>query len=274
MAEGYADFHSHLVPGVDDGSRTLDDALHSIGRMVDAGVTRVITTPHLWLSQAAGGRLAGFLDYHDQRWAPLERAVRARYPGLDFRRGFEVKLDRPDPDLSDPRLRLGGTRFVLVEWPLHRIPPGTPEILERIAQSGLVPIVAHPERYRGVGPGFGVVREWKQAGALLQGNYGSLAEQNGPAVQAFIVQMLEQGILDYLCSDFHGRRGYTFYMVDGARILSQLGGDEQLEILGKVNTARLFDGEAPLPAPSLRLGTAPGRTPAGGPPGQAEGVGR
>lgn len=274
MAEGFADFHSHLVPGVDDGSRTLDEALHSIGRMVETGVTRVITTPHLWLSHAGGGRLAGFLDYHDHRWAPLERAVRARYPALDFRRGFEVRLDRPDPDLSDPRLRLGGTRFVLVEWPLHRIPPGTPGILERIVQSGLVPIVAHPERYRGVGPGLGVVREWKQAGALLQGNYGSLAEQNGPAVQAFIVRMLERGILDYLCSDFHGRRGYTFYTVHGARVLSQLGGDEQLEILGRVNTARLFDGEAPLPAPPLRLGAAPERASAGGPPGQAERVGR
>ena len=256
MAQGYADFHSHLVPAVDDGSRTLEESLYSIGRMVEAGVDRVITTPHLWLSHTTGGRLAAFLEVHDHRWTSLERAVRAQYPELDFRRGFEIRLDRPGVDLSDPRLRLGGTRFVLVEWPLHRIPSGALAILERIVRSGLLPVVAHPERYHGIGPGLGLVREWKRAGALLQGNYGSLAGQNGPVARAFILRMMQEGILDYLCSDFHGRREYTFYMVQGARALRELGGDEQLAVLGKTNPARLFDGEAPRPVPPLSLESA------------------
>lgn len=256
MAQGYADFHSHLVPGVDDGSRTLDESLYSIGRMVEAGLDRVITTPHLWLSHAAGGQLTAFLELHDHRWTGLELAVRARYPELDFRRGFEVMLDRPGLDLSDPRLRLGGTRFVLVEWPLHRIPSGASAMLERIVRSGLIPVVAHPERYHGIGPGLGLVREWKRAGALLQGNYGSLAGQNGRGARAFILRMMQEGTLDYLCSDFHGRRKYTFFMVPGARALRELGGDEQLAVLGKVNPARLFDGKAPLPVPPLSLESA------------------
>lgn len=264
MTEGYADFHSHLVPGVDDGSRTLEEALHSIDRMIEAGVTRVITTPHLRASYAASRRFAEYLDFLDHRWTRLQGAVRARYPDLDFRRGFELKLDRQGLDLSDPKMRLGGTRFVLVEWPMFQVPAGASEMLERFVQSGLVPIVAHPERYHGIDPKLDIVREWKRAGALLQGNYGSLAGQNGPVARTLILRMLAEGMLDYLCSDFHGRPEYTFYLVPGAGVLSELGGDTQLNLLGRLNTARLFDGEAPLPVPPLPVGNARSDAPSGG----------
>ncbi len=251
MTEGYADFHSHLVPVVDDGSRSLEDALHSVDRMIEAGVTRVITTPHLRASHAASRRFAEYLDLVDHQWTRLQGAVQARHPDLDFRRGFEIKVDHQGLDLSDPRMRLGGTRFVLVEWPMFQVPAGSPRMLERFTESGLVPIVAHPERYHGVDPELDVVTEWKRAGALLQGNYGSLAGQNGPVARTRILHMLAEGLLDYLCSDFHGRPEYTFYLVPGAGALRELGGDKQLDLLGRENTARLFDGEAPLPVPAL-----------------------
>ena len=253
MTEDYADFHSHLIPGVDDGSRNLAESLHSLDRMVEAGVTRVVSTPHLRASHAASRRFAEYLSFVDRQWTGLQRVVRARYPDLDFRRGFEIKVDRQRLDLSDPRMRLGGTRFVLIEWPMFQAPAGAPKTLRRFVQSGLVPVVAHPERYHGVDPDLDVVREWKRAGALLQGNYGSLAGQNGPAARTRILHMLAEGMLDYLCSDFHGRPEYTFHLVTGAGALRELGGNRQLDMLGRVNTARLFDGDAPLAVPALAV---------------------
>lgn len=253
MTRSYGDFHSHLIPGVDDGSRTLDDALHSIDRMVSAGVTRVITTPHFRASLIGRSGFDDYMDLLDRRWSRVESAVTSTYRHLDFRRGFEVRLDTAAPDLSDPRLHLGGTPFVLVEWPMFTAPPRAPELLAGMAAAGHLPVVAHPERYTGIGGDLGDVRAWKDAGACLQGNYGSLAGQNGHRARELIFRMLEEGLLDYLASDFHGRPEYTLYLPNGATELIRRGGDGQLDLLGRVNPRRLFDGKPPHRVPPLRM---------------------
>ncbi|MDE2796014.1 MAG: hypothetical protein OXL34_14430 [Gemmatimonadota bacterium] len=250
---GYADFHSHLVPTVDDGSRNLDDSLHSVGRMVAAGVDRIITTPHLRASVLTSSRFDPLMEYLDSRWRRVRDAVRATWPELDFRRGFEVRLDSPAPDLSDPRMRLGGTRFVLVEWAAFMARLGSPEMLSRLADSGYIPVLAHPERYHGIDRELRIVHAWKNAGAYLQANYGSLTGQYGPKPRALVRRFLEEGLVDYLSSDFHGQRGYTFYLDPGTAELRRLGGDAQLELLARVNPTRLFEGRRPLEVPPLTI---------------------
>ena len=113
-----SDFHSHLVPGVDDGAQTLEEALGAVQRMVDIGIGRILTTPHLRGSLTHDGpELERRLAEVDVAWTAISEAVERRFPGVEFRRGHEVMLDVPNPDLSDARLRLAGTAFVLIEWP-------------------------------------------------------------------------------------------------------------------------------------------------------------
>ncbi len=261
MTRGYGDFHSHLAPGVDDGSPTMEDALHSVDRMVGAGVRRIVTTPHMPASLAREPRRFGaFLDRIEERWAALRVLAVREHPELDFRLGAEVRLDTAEPDVSDPRIRLGGTSFVLVEWAGFRAPTGSPEgpvadsgwrALRTLRDEGFLPVIAHPERYAGIDAGLDAVRAWKDAGAFLQGTYGSLVGQYGSVAQALIRRMLEEGLLDYLSSDFHGRPRYVLYISQGADKLRQFGGDRQLDLLAKENPARLFANQSPLPVPPL-----------------------
>ena len=248
----YADFHSHLVPAVDDGAKDLADSLEGVNRMVGQGIEKIITTPHFDASLTLDPpAFEARMEEMDDGWKLASHGVTLDFPDIDFRRGFEIKLDVPDPDLSDDRLRLGGTGFCLVEWPRMQVPPRSSRVIERIQSMGLRPVIAHPERYFGVDRGLLVIGGWKRAGALLQVNYGSLVGRYGPHTRAVAMRLLTLGWVDYLCTDFHGREHLKLYKAEGCLALEEMGGEEQLELLGSINTLRLFDDEPPLAAPPL-----------------------
>lgn len=249
---GLGDLHNHLVPGVDDGAPTLDDALEGIGRMWEAGIRRIVTTPHLEgsLTHEPDG-FDAFLERLDEAWASVKSAVDDRFPELDFRRGHEIMLDIPDVDFSEERIRLGGTSFVLVEWPRLHVPPETPRVVSRIRFGGLKPIIAHPERYSGVGKELTIMGEWRRMGAYLQVSYGSFMGRYGDRARKRAYRLLERGWIDYLSTDFHGRPHLDLYLDEAREILEKVGAEEQFELLAGTNPRRLMDDEEPLPVPGI-----------------------
>lgn len=251
--EGFTDLHSHLVPGVDDGSRNLQEAMEGIGRFKDAGVRRIVTTPHLDGSLTHDREdLEATLETMDSSWSSvLERAGEA-FPEMELHRGFEIMMDVPDPDLADARLRLAGTRFILVEWPWSGVPPSTLRVLARLKESGLTPVLAHPERYRGL-EDLGLAGAWRRAGALLQVNYGSLVGRYGGLPQRRALDLLERGWVDVLSSDFHGRPHLSPDLEEAREVMSELDGADQFEILSGVNTLRLLRDLDPVPVPALAV---------------------
>jgi protein-tyrosine phosphatase len=252
--DGATDLHSHLVPGVDDGARTLDESMEGIGRMVESGVERIVTTPHFDASLCRDEkRFAARIEEIDDGFARLRQAVAEAHPDVELGRGQEVLLDDPFPDLSDPRLRLDGTRFVLVEWPRLSIPPSTPEVIQRIRSDGWVPIIAHPERYRDILANFGIVSAWRRAGACLQMNHGSLVGRYGRGPQAAAMHLLEGGWVDLLSSDFHGRPHLSIFLAEIREWLTSRGHDEVFEILTRVNPGRVLGDELPEPVPSITI---------------------
>ncbi|MGI9628012.1 MAG: hypothetical protein ACR2QM_14335, partial [Longimicrobiales bacterium] len=94
---------------------------------------------------------------------------------------------------------------------------------------------------------------WKDAGAFLQGNYGSLIGRHGGGARTTIQRLIEEGLLDYLSSDFHGRPEYDLFIGPGREAMEELGAGTALELLGAINPRRLFDGEPPLPVPTVAL---------------------
>ncbi len=252
----WVDLHSHLVPGVDDGARTLDEALEGIERMWERGVTRIVTTPHLSATMTTvPERLESFLAPMDEAFGRLKEAVAERFPDLTLGRGHEIALDLPDPDLSDPRLRLDRGSVVLVEWPGLQCPPGTERVLEHLVESGVQPLVAHPERYRGHERNVALVGRWRDAGAWLQVNYGSLVGRYGPQARERALRLLERGWVDCLASDFHARPHLRLYMRETRELFTELGFGEQWALLAGENPGRILDGEAPVPVAPLQLST-------------------
>ena len=248
------DLHNHLVPGVDDGARSLEEALEAVERMVAAGIGKIITTSHVNASLTHDSGLLGtLLEEVDESWQKLAEEVRERFPDVELYRGHEVMLDVPDPNFSDARLRLAGTSFVLVEWPRLQIPPKTTQVIERIADAGYPPILAHPERYAGMKQELASAGAWRSAGAYLQVNHGSFVGRYGPDAHKVASELLARGWVDYLSSDFHARAHLGIHLKGAEKFFTAHDGLEQFQLLTVTNPGRVILDQRPLPVASMTI---------------------
>lgn len=222
------DIHTHLLPGVDDGSPNADHSAMVLRRMAGEGVRGLVCTPHLNASRAAEAPF----DEHQALLADL----RARAPaGVALHGGFEIMLDTSTSELSDDRLGLAGSRARLVEFPRRGLPPNATEQLLRIRSQGLIPVVAHPERYHGCTPE--TIAEWRELGAVIQCDAMALLG-SGPMTD-FARAMLGAGQVDILASDNHGDRRS---LATAVLWLTELGAGGQAAILTAENPERLLAG--------------------------------
>jgi protein-tyrosine phosphatase len=234
------DIHSHLLPGVDDGSADIETSVAVLQRFASHGIDVLVCTPHLMASDADRAP-------YEHHIALLAELVAAAPPRPELRLGWEIMLDRPGCDLQAPHLSLGGARAVLVEFPRAYLPVGTSDELERIRRSGVVPVVAHPERYYGCT--LDTVRSWRDAGAVIQTDATMLLAR-GPMTD-LAQSLLEAGLVDCLASDNHGDRR----SLAAARVwLEEMGANEHAQILTHSNAARVLANEPPIPVPPLQLG--------------------
>jgi protein-tyrosine phosphatase len=246
------DIHNHLMPAVDDGARTPEDSVAALGRMREAGVVALVTTPHFDGSLTQDPKAqAKRLEELDQGWERLVEAGRGG--GVELHRGVEVLLDVPDPHPEDPRLRINGGPFVLVEFPSMTVPPGATRPLEVLRAGGWIPVLAHPERYHSAGSTpeetVAEARRWRDAGAYLQVNGPALLGRYGPDARMRAFALLEAGMVDYLGSDYHSRGEPR--IVEYVELLRERGFDAGLALLTDGNPRRMLDGKPPLPVPPL-----------------------
>lgn len=227
------DLHSHLLPGVDDGAKSFDEALVVLERFAQHGVTVLACTPHLDASRAT--------EHPGEEHAKLRAELQARAPKeITIVAGYEIQLDLPGADLTDPALHLGGSTAVLVEFAGMTVPPNATRELYRLRASGIIPVLAHPERYRGVTRD--AVEEWRGTGAVMQVDSAMLFGR-APMCR-FARDLLERGLADCLASDNHGDMRS---LVAARRWLEELGATEQATLLTTTNPARLLANEIVLP---------------------------
>lgn len=246
------DFHNHVIPGVDDGASNEAEAAGALRAFLEHDTRQIVATPHVNGSLTLRpDAIAARLREIDAGWERLQNVAREHAPELEIHRGAEVMLDTPEPDLGDERLRLAGTHFVLCEYPFMTVPPNSTGVLQRMISAGVTPIIAHPERYVGVDIKCTLPFRWRAAGAYLQINAGSISGRYGEQARFNALALLENGLADYMCSDFHSRGRPS---TSGARkVLAEAGGDEQMELLTVLNPGRMLRNETPLPLAPLRL---------------------
>lgn len=194
--DGFADMHSHILPGVDDGVETMEDALEILGLYEEMGIKEVWLTPHIMED------MPNSTDDLRKRYQELQAA----YEG-------EIKLHLAAENMIDNLFleRLEANDFLpigehgntlLVETSYFNAPVRFDQVLESIKKKGYFPLLAHPERYSYINT-IKRYRELKDKGVRFQLNLMSLEGHYGPVVKEKAQKLLSLGLYDCCGSDLH-----------------------------------------------------------------------
>lgn len=233
------DIHCHLLPGLDDGPATPADALALAQALVADGITHVVATPHV------------FPGRYDNRRSGVQ-AARAGFAALLAAHGVPLQLRcagevRLTPEVLD-LLTLNelpwlgdspGLRTVLLEMPDDQVPLGALAFVHALQRQGITPVLAHPERNRGVMTQPERLRPFLETGCRVQVTAGSLVGQFGAKAQAAAEALLEQGWVHAVASDAHNLRGRVPRMADAHRWLTEQAGEGFAHELTVAGPARL-----------------------------------
>lgn len=197
IPSNFVDIHSHLIPGIDDGAKTIEDSLVLINELNKIGFSQFITTPHVmppvWKNNTSIIQKG-------------EKAVQLALDknNLPFKAAAEYMLDHQFLEiLKNDKLLTLKDNYLLVEMSYLNPPINIQEILYDIQIAGYTPILAHPERYLFLHQNFDFYTTLKKTGCLFQLNLLSVVGYYGLPVLKTAEKLLKQKMIDFVGSDLH-----------------------------------------------------------------------
>jgi tyrosine-protein phosphatase YwqE len=197
------DMHSHLLPGIDDGSPDLETSIFLIKGLAELGYTKLITTPHIM-------------------WDMYRNTPEIIHAKLDIvreemvRQGINIELDAAAEYFLDEhveqllkkneRLLTFGENYVLVEFSLAFPSSGLKDIIFEMQMQGYLPVIAHPERYVYLEHSRDLYEELKGSGCLFQLNALSVSGHYGKTVQELANYLIKKNYYDLIGTDLHNTR--------------------------------------------------------------------
>ncbi|WP_299136283.1 CpsB/CapC family capsule biosynthesis tyrosine phosphatase [uncultured Tenacibaculum sp.] len=198
--DNFVDIHSHLLPGIDDGAKNLDNSLELINTMYSYGIKNFVTTPHV-LGDVYPNSSALILE----KTEIVKKELLARgFNDISFRSAAEYMMDEQFVErLKKKDILTLKDNFILVEMSYFNAPYNLFDILFEIQLQGYKPVLAHPERYNFYHNDFQKYYQLKKSGCVFQLNLLSLTEQYGKGVQKITQKLLKENLYDYVGTDTH-----------------------------------------------------------------------
>ncbi len=192
------DIHSHVLFGLDDGARTLEDSVAMVRMAAANGTTDLVCTPHANLTYRFEPEI--IRDRLAQVAEAANVATLRLYSGCDFHLSYE---NIQDAIVNPNKYTIDHKNYVLVEFSELLIFRNTAEILERLQEAGMIPVLTHPERNSLLRQRIDEIEAWVAAGARLQITGQSLLGVFGRRAKEFCETLLERGLVHFVASDAH-----------------------------------------------------------------------
>jgi len=234
------DLHCHLLPGIDDGPESMDEALEIARASVADGITHAVLTSHV------------NPDRYPNKKRNLEKAVaefadalaKAAIP-LQVRMGGEARLC---PELMDliaegevPFLgEVKGWRILLLEFPHQVVPVGSLRFVQSLLRQNIRPLIAHPERNKAIMGNTDKIREFVEAGCWLQITAGSLSGRFGSQAQQVAFKLLDEGCYSLIATDAHNTSSRPPVLSEGRAALELRYGEATATAMAVTRPAQIF----------------------------------
>ena len=196
----YVDIHSHILPGIDDGSKSVDISIELLTKMKEYGIVNFVFTPHI-----LGGVWENTPSTIEKAFDKLQNAVsKSELSNIHMRFAAEYMLDNNFRTiLKNKDILTIKNSFVLIEMSYLNPPINLYELLFDIQMAGYKPILAHPERYNFLHKKFDEYYKLKDAGCKFQVNLLSLTNYYGKHVNVIANKLIKNNLIDLVGSDAH-----------------------------------------------------------------------
>ncbi len=230
------DIHSHVLYGMDDGAKTIEDSLAMLKVAAEAGTTDLVATPHASPTYKFDPELIR------ARFAEVQAAglgVRL-YTGCDF----HLSYDNIQDAIANPRkYTINQNRYLLVEFSDLLIFHNTGEIFSRLQDAGMTPIITHPERNELLRQRIEDIAGWVEAGAFVQVTGQSLVGHFGRRAAEVSETLLRRGLVHFIASDGHDLKHRPPRMDEAYQWLTERFGEHTAQMLCVRNPRAALTGD-------------------------------
>jgi protein-tyrosine phosphatase len=234
------DLHSHILPGIDDGSRSLEESVALCRIAAADGVRRTVCTPHIDF------RFVNRRETIEGPFAALERELREAGVELELVKGAEVHIS---PDILMTYSDMG--RYLLLEFPFQKVLTGVEEMVYRLRLASITPVIAHPERIGYFMDDIEHLHKVISMGALAQITGGSITGQFGDRSQRAALAMVERNLAHVVASDAHDVSYRRPVLAEAREEIARRFGEQRAAQMTQEYPAAIVQGEEIDPDPPL-----------------------
>jgi protein-tyrosine phosphatase len=223
------DIHCHILPGLDDGARDLEESLHMASLAASEGITEIIATPH-----HANGAYDNDPSTITIEVEKLNSVLQERNIPLAVLPGQEIRLYQDIIDGVQRRecIALNQGQYILIELPSSYVPKNTANLIYELQVEGLRPIIAHPERNREIADDPDILFSLVQQGALSQVTAHSINGHFGAKVKKLSMDLCRRNLAHFVASDAHQPKVRPFGLREAMDVLaSELGESARAQYL-------------------------------------------
>lgn len=228
------DIHCHMLYGVDDGAKSLEESVLMLKDAKKQGVDEIILTPH-YRHGMFPYRVEKILDHYKVL------CKEAKKVGVRLHLGTEYHVNSRIVEYLDKKrcMPLGHTKYVLTEYDFETDYNYIYNMSRELMANGYVPVVAHVERYKCMTQDIGHAAELREMGAMIQINADSVLGLDGRAAKKFCKEMLNSSLVDIIASDSHGIKKRSSHMAKCYKYITKKYDEDYAEELMNRNPARI-----------------------------------
>ena len=226
------DFHTHIIPNIDDGARNIEETFNLIKEAKEAGFEGIVLTSHY------------IENYYETDVPERDIWVNAisdnlKTKGIDTNLylGNEIYMSENMMNLliDGKASTINNSSYVLFEMPLNAEPMNLYDVIYSLQENKLIPILAHPERYSFIQKEPELVYDLIEKGVLMQANYGSILGQYGEKAQIIVRRFFENNMIHFLGSDVHRQNSIYKKIPKALEEIKDIVGEEKLKELTTTN---------------------------------------